>query len=161
MLADALNEGLNPGADATSFIVNAYFSDEFNGWEGVKMNGRAVGEKNGMRVAESWTKAAFDMHQTITLPENGIYELSLGGIYHQNGDAKSSNMHAAMLYLNGHKTFLASAMEGFIAADEAVDGENCWITGGAADMPIMKDGELICSGTEQGITASVKGYVWK
>lgn len=25
----------------------------------------------------------------------------------------------------------------------------------------MKDGELICSGTEQGITASVKGYVWK
>ena len=26
---------------------------------------------------------------------------------------------------------------------------------------IMKDGELICSGTEQGITASVKGYVWK
>ena len=142
MLADALNEGLNPGADATSFIVNADFSDEFNGWEGVKMNGRAVGEKNGMRVAESWTKAAFDMHQTITLPENGIYELSLGGIYHQNGDAKSSNMHAAMLYLNGHKTFLASAMEGFIAADEAVDGENCWITGGAADMPIMKDGEL-------------------
>lgn len=142
MLADALNEGLNPGADATSFIVNADFSDEFNGWEGVKMNGRAVGEKNGMRVAESWTKAAFDMHQTITLPENGIYELSLGGIYHQNGDAKSSNMHAAMLYLNGHKTFLASAMEGFIAADEAVDGENCWITGGAADTPIMKDGEL-------------------
>lgn len=142
MLADALNEGLNPGADATSFIVNADFSDEFNGWEGVKMNGRAVGEKNGMRVAESWTKAAFDMHQTITLPENGIYELSLGGIYHQNGDAKSSNMHAAMLYLNGHKTFLASAMEGFIAADEAVDGENCWITGGAADTPIMKDSEL-------------------
>lgn len=142
MLADALNEGLNPGADATSFIVNADFSDEFNGWEGVKMNGRAVGEKNGIRVAESWTKAAFDMHQTITLPENGIYELSLGGIYHQNGDAKSSNMHAAMLYLNGHKTFLASAMEGFIADDEAVDGENCWITGGAADTPIMKDGEL-------------------
>ena len=142
MLADALNEGLNPGADATSFIVNADFSDEFNGWEGVKMNGRAVGEKNGIRVAESWTKAAFDMHQTITLPENGIYELSLGGIYHQNGDAKSSNMHAAMLYLNGHKTFLASAMEGFIAYDEAVDGENCWITGGAADTPIMKDGEL-------------------
>lgn len=142
MLADALNEGLNPGADATLFIVNADFSDEFNGWEGVKMNGRAVGEKNGIRVAESWTKAAFDMHQTITLPENGIYELSLGGIYHQNGDAKSSNMHAAMLYLNGHKTFLASAMEGFIADDEAVDGENCWITGGAADTPIMKDGEL-------------------
>lgn len=26
---------------------------------------------------------------------------------------------------------------------------------------IMKDGELICSGTEQGITESVKGYVWK
>lgn len=26
---------------------------------------------------------------------------------------------------------------------------------------IMKDGKLICSGTEQGITASVKGYVWK
>ena len=26
---------------------------------------------------------------------------------------------------------------------------------------IMKDGKLICSGTEHGITASVKGYVWK
>ena len=25
----------------------------------------------------------------------------------------------------------------------------------------MKDGKLICSGTEHGITASVKGYVWK
>ena len=28
------------------------------------------------------------------------------------------------------------------------------------DTYCMKDGELICSGTEQGITASVKGYVW-
>lgn len=149
MLEDALNEGLNPGADATSFIVNADFSDGFNGWEGTLMTSTDKGETNGMGVAESWSGKAFDMHQTITLPENGIYELTLGGAYRIE-EQGGTYMHSAMVYMNGYKTFLQSAIEGMIPVDEAVDKENCWITGSTPDYAIRNSDNEITGYTAHG-----------
>lgn len=149
MLEAALNEGLNPGADATSFIVNADFSDGFNGWEGTLMTSTARGETNGMGVAESWSTAPFDMHQTIALPENGIYELTLGGAYRVD-EQGSSSMHAAMVYLNGHQTVLQSTLEGMIPADEAVDLTNCWITGTTPDYPVQNTDGVLAGYTVHG-----------
>lgn len=157
MLEDALNEGLNPGADATSFIANADFSDRFNGWEGTPMTSTAKGETNGMGVAESWSKEAFDMHQTITLPENGIYALTLGGAYRlqEHGD---SYMHGAMVYMNGHKTFLQSAIEGIIPADEAVDHTNCWTTGSVPDYAIKNSSDELIGYTVHGVQGAACAF---
>ncbi len=157
MLEDALNEGLNPGADATSFIVNADFSDGFNGWEGTKMTSAAKGETNGMGIAESWSKNPFDMYQTITLPENGIYELTLNGAYRleEHGD---SYMHGAMVYMNGHQTFLQSAIEGMISADEAVDRDNCWTTGSVPDYAIKNSDDELIGYTVHGVQGAACAF---
>lgn len=157
MLADALNEGLNPGADATSFIVNADFSDGFNGWQGTLMTATEKGQTNGMGIAQSWSKNAFDMYQTIKLPENGIYALTLGGAYRieEHGD---SRMHGAMVYMNGHKTFLQSAIEGMISADEAVDKDNCWTTGNTPDYAIKNDFDEIIGYTIHGMQGAACAF---
>lgn len=139
MLEDALNEGLNPGADATSFLVNADFSDGLNGWEGDKIGSVSKGETIDFYVVEHWTNKAFDLNQTVILPENGLYEVVMNGAYRVGGEV-NSDMHAAMLYMNENQTFLQSTIEDVISVDEAVDKENSWITGGTPDYQ-LKDAD--------------------
>ncbi len=143
MLNEALNEGLNPGADATSFIVNADFSDGLNGWEGDKTGSVVKGETIGLHAVEHWTNKAFDLYQTVTLPENGIYEVVMNGAYRVGGYV-DSRMHSAMLYMNGNQTFLRSTYEDIIPVDEAQDKVNCWVTGDVADYEVTDElGQVI------------------
>ncbi len=142
MLNDALNEGLNPGADATSFIVNADFSDGLNGWDGDKIGSVVKGETIDLHVVEHWTSKAFDLNQTVTLPENGIYEVVMNGAYRVSGDVES-RMHAAMLYMNGNQTFLRSTYEDIISVDEAQDKVNCWVTGDVPDYEVTDETGLV------------------
>ena len=129
LLNDALNEGLNPGADATSFIANADFSNGFTSWEGTRMTTAAKSESYAdFYVAESWSDNGFDMHQTITLPENGVYELTLNGAYRIN-ELGNSHQHSAMVYLNDCKNYLPSVFEDMLPAADAQDKVNCWLTG--------------------------------
>lgn len=143
LVNDALNEGLNPGADATSFIANADFSNGFTSWEGTPMTSTAASESYaGKYVAESWSSNAFDMHQTITLPENGIYELTLNGAYRIN-ELTNSHQHSAMVYLNGNKNYLPANLEDMLPAAEAEDKVNCWLTG-TSDFIVNDDmGEIL------------------
>lgn len=143
LLNDALNEGLNPGADATSFIVNADFSNSFNAWEGTLMTTAAQSESYPDKyIAESWSSKAFDMHQTVTLPENGIYELTLNGAYRIN-ELVNSHQYSAMIYLNDNKNYLPTTFEDVLPADEAQDKVNCWLTG-TSDYAILNSaGETI------------------
>lgn len=136
MLLDALNEGLNPGADATQFIANADFSKGFNAWEGTLMSSAVQSQVYpGKYVVESWSTKAFDMHQTITVPENGIYELTINGAYRikEQGD---SHQNSAMVYLNDNKTYLQAVMEDMISVSDAQDKVNAWITGDVADYAV-------------------------
>lgn len=135
LLKSALNEGLNPGADATTLLANADFSDKFNHWEGTLMTGVDVTEDGTTRVAESWSASPFDMHQTISVPQNGVYELTLNGLYRVN-NLVDSRQHAAMIYLNDYANYLPANMEGVLAAEDAVDKQNCWITGKYPDFKI-------------------------
>ena len=139
MLEDALNEGLNPGADATSFLVNADFSDGLNGWEGDKIGSVSKGETIDLHVVEHWTNKAFDLNQTVVLPENGLYEVVMNGAYRVGGEV-NSDMHAPMLYMNENQTFLQSTIEDVVSADEAEDMVNCWITGSIPDYQ-LKDAD--------------------
>lgn len=143
LVNDALNEGLNPGADATSFIANADFSNGFTSWEGTPMTSAAASESYpGKYVAESWSSNAFDMHQTITLPENGIYELTLNGAYRIN-ELANSHQHSAIIYLNENKNYLPAVMEDMLPAAEAEDKVNCWLTS-TSDYAVNDDmGEIL------------------
>ncbi|MCR4920750.1 MAG: hypothetical protein K5945_03460 [Bacteroidaceae bacterium] len=149
LVNDALNEGLNPGADATSFIANADFSNGFTSWEGTKMTTAAKSESyEGRYVAESWSDNAFDMHQTITLPENGVYELTLNGAYRIN-EFGNSHQHSAMVYLNENKNYLPAVFEDMLPVADAQDKVNCWLTG-TADYPIKDVMEEIIGYTTHG-----------
>ena len=121
------------------------------------MTATEKGQTNGMGIAQSWSKNAFDMYQTIKLPENGIYALTLGGAYRieEHGD---SRMHGAMVYMNGHKTFLQSAIEGMISADEAVDKDNCWTTGNTPDYAIKNDFDEIIGYTIHGMQGAACAF---
>ena len=149
MMSDALNEGLNPGADATSFIANADFSNGFTSWEGTRMNSAAKSESyEGRFIAESWSDNAFDMHQTITLPENGVYELTFNGAY-RIAEQANTHQHSAMVYLNGNKNYLPAVYEDMLPAADAQDGVNCWLTG-TADYAIKNDMEETIGYTTHG-----------
>ena len=138
LVNDALNEGLNPGADATSFIANADFSNGFTSWEGSLMTATAASESYaGKYVAESYSDNAFDMHQTITLPENGVYELTLNGAYRVN-ELANSHQHSALVYLNGNKNYLPAIFEEMLPIADAQDKVNCWLTG-TSDYTILDD----------------------
>ncbi|MGN0234084.1 MAG: hypothetical protein ACI4B5_06665 [Bacteroidaceae bacterium] len=157
MLEDALNEGLNPGADATSFLVNADFSDGLNGWEGDKIGSVSKGETIDFYVVEHWTNKSFDLNQTVTLPENGLYEVVMNGAYRVGGEAES-DMHAAMLYMNENQTFLQSTIEDVISADEAVDKENSWITGDIPDYQIKDEDDNVIAYVPHGAQSAAYAF---
>lgn len=149
MVNDALNEGLKPGADATSFIANYDFSDGFTSWEGTLMTTAVQSETyQDKYVAESWSDKAFDMYQTITLPENGIYVLTLNGAYRIN-ELGNSHQHSAMVYMNDNKNYLPAVLEDMLPAADAQDKVNCWLTG-TADYAIRGDGEETIGYTTHG-----------
>ena len=150
MVKDALNEGLNAGADATQFIANADFSNGFNDWEGTKMTAAAQSTVyTGKYIAESWSTKPFDMYQTIRVPENGIYELTFNGAYRiqEYGDSHQSS---AMAYLNGNKTYLQADIEDMIPAQDAQDKVNAWITGDVPDYVIKSDEDEVIGYTTHG-----------
>ena len=149
LISDALNEGLNPGADATSFIANADFSNGFTSWEGTSMSSAAKSESyEGRYVAESWSDNAFDMHQTITLPQNGVYELTFNGAY-RIAEQANTHQHSAMVYLNDNKNYLPAVFEDMLPVADAQDGVNCWLTG-TADYPIKDDMQEVIGYTPHG-----------
>ena len=137
MLDAALNEGLNVGGDATALLVNADFSNGFNGWQGTPMTTAAVSEDGTQRVAESWSTKGFDMYQTIEVPENGVYMLTMNGAY-RLADKGDSYQHGAMLYLNDCQNYLQADIEDMISFEEALDKTNCWL-GTTPDFEILDE----------------------
>ena len=102
----------------------------------------------GRYVAESWSDNAFDMHQTITLPQNGVYELTFNGAY-RIAEQANTHQHSAMVYLNDNKNYLPAVFEDMLPVADAQDGVNCWLTG-TADYPIKDDMQEVIGYTPHG-----------
>ena len=126
MLREAIAEDYKAHTDITNMIVNADFSKGYNGWDG------APGNRVSSPAAEC-RNSTCDFHQTLTGMKNGIYELQVDGFFRPGsptdkaGNLSSTN-YGAMFYVNGVQNYLMAAIEDMIPANEAVDGENCYLT---------------------------------
>ena len=143
LLETAVANGYSQGSDVTRLIANADFSDGSNGWTLSDGSRPATANVEGVgSAAENWNNR-FDLNQTITGLTNGVYELTMNGHFRWNADLKGNN-YAAMLYANEVLTYLPMEYEDYISVEDAVDGENCHITGDAIDYEMLDDeGELI------------------
>ncbi len=102
-----------------------YFTKDYN----VSL-GTATVEGIGS-AAEAWN-TTFDLNQTLTGMKNGIYVLRANAAYRAYGDV-TSTLHAGQLYINDNVNYVMMEAEDYISKDEAVDGENCHLTGDATD----------------------------
>ncbi len=140
MLAEAIATGFRPHSNITNLLVNADFSDGWNGWSGTR------GTTTSTPVCEDKNKAC-NFWQTITGLKNGIYELRAAGSfrpgnpYSEEGNISSTN-YGAMLYAGANQNFVMAAIEDMQGEEDAVDGENCYLTatdGGQTDFFVYSD----------------------
>ena len=132
------------GTDITRLLVNADFSDGFNGWEGQWGTGTGGSPTNTMRAAECYN-STMDIHQTLTDMANGLYELQVNGTYRPYpGDDRQNLNYAATLYANDTQNYFMTTIEDMIPAEEAIDGKNCNLSGEIPDFAVENmDGEVI------------------
>ena len=139
-------------------LTNADLSSKFDGWEGQLPTGWGTSETSTLHAAECLS-ATMDMHQTLTGLPNGIYELQVNGAFRPSPYTDFYNVnYAATLYANGIHNYFQTNIEDMISPEEAIDGENCNITGPVADFAVTdEDGEL-AGYTMQGIVSCCNAF---
>ncbi len=107
LLANAIATGMTDGTDCTDMLQNATFAEE-GGWTkqpGVTFptNGMAIGEGPNM---------LFDVHQSFTGLQNGLYEFTINAIYRAAGyDVFTGGEdYKAYVYLNDYEKKMLSPL---------------------------------------------------
>ena len=125
-LTAAVENGYKPGSEITNLLANPDFSDGFNGWSGTVGTNTAKSNTTNLYGAECWARG-FNMYQTLTGLENGVYVLTANAAYRPFNDRYSTYYYAGM-YVNENRIFLPTVYETRIPVADAVDGENCYLT---------------------------------
>ncbi len=136
-LSTAIQNGFKPGSDITNLLVNSGFADGFSGWKGTVATSAIKSTTNDYYGVETWARG-FDMYQTITGLEPGVYVLSVTGGYRPFND-RYSTYYAANMYLNENRVFFPTVYESRIPVEDAVDGENCYLTQVGSDASVDLD----------------------
>ena len=126
MLDAAISNSLNPGSDVTRFVKNPDFSSVVDGWEGTLPTNYGGSDEVGYALLSNGR--VFDLHQTITGLQNGYYLLSVNALYRPAKGTDASKDYAGFIYANDNVNYIMAASEDVVREDEAVDGENCYLT---------------------------------
>lgn len=155
MLNKAIAGGYQPGMDVTSLLTNPTLSDGANGWEGSSFNTweQKVQEKTWY-VGESYNADSLNIFQTLNGLKPGYYKLTMTAVSKASGNRYTYDQHA-FLYANDRAALIPTAREGMLPKEEAIDGENCLISGSYADQIIYDDG----FSTEKTADNDTLGYV--
>ena len=113
MLEQAIAKGYGAGADISTLLTNADFSDQTNGWT-YSMGGQ-VGWWNNLQgtvknVAHSST---MDLNQTVTGLKNGIYEVRINCYTEFSGGSASSEAtynYTGFIYANDYKNYVRTQL---------------------------------------------------
>ncbi|MBQ9525351.1 MAG: hypothetical protein IJR69_09585 [Bacteroidaceae bacterium] len=144
MLQNALAGGITPGTEITRLIVNPNFTegeDKFEGWTKEAGEGATFatgGVQEIMNIARG-KDGIFDIKQTVSDLQNGIYMMALNGLF-LDGQDIYSQFYAGQLYLNDTYNYFMSSSEDIITEADAVDQVNCLLSD---DDKYMEDEELI------------------
>ena len=157
-LTEAITYTIASGTDVSLLFTNTDLSDHFNGWEGTLPTGWGTSETSPLYAAECLA-AKMDMYQTVTGLPNGIYELQINGAFRPTPYDDFDNVnYAAMLYTNSIHNFFQTNIEDMISVDDAIDGENCNITGPVADFAIENENGEVIGYTMQGIVSCANAF---
>ena len=157
-LVEAISYTPSAGTDITMLFTNADLSNKFTGWEGQLPTGWGGSETSPLYAAECLANT-MNMYQTLAGLENGIYELQVNGAFRPTPyDDYYNTNYAATLYANGIHNYFQTNIEDMISVGEAIDGENCHITGSIADFAIPDmDGNTV-GYTMQGIISCCNAF---
>ena len=145
LLAEAVSENVVAGTEITTLIPNVGFEEDFEGWN-VKFEGGNVsvgGARDIMSVGGGWNNKWFDVNQTVTDLPNGIYMIRMNAAYRPFGN-NSSTFHAGQVYLNGNANYVMNEIEDALPKENALDGENCHITGDSPDYTVLNEEDAEC-----------------
>ena len=141
MLENALAGGVTPGTEITRLMVNPTFTDgedSFAGWNTEANDGASFstgGVAEIMKIARG-KNGSFDINQTLTDLTNGIYMMSINGLFLSGGDIYSE-FNAGQFYMNNTYNYAMTSSEDIIAEADAQDQVNCLLS----DDEEYKDGE--------------------
>ena len=157
-LIEALTVAPSVGTDVTMLFINPDLRDKFNGWEGKLPTGWGTSETSPLYAAECLA-TTMDMYQTVTGVKNGIYELRINGALRPTPHTDYYNTnYAATLYANGVYNYFQTNIEDMISVNDAIDGENCNITGPIADFAVPDDNGETIGYTMQGIVSCCNAF---
>lgn len=135
----ALLKGYAAGADITAMVTNPSFADGAEGWHGQVYASNHNADYTMSAAEFCNAQSVFHVWQTLEGLQNGYYLVGINGGFRPANDIYGHN-YAPMLYANDHVTYIQAAIDDMIPYDEAVDHENCWLTGEHPDKPILSDG---------------------
>ncbi|MCR5851572.1 MAG: LamG domain-containing protein [Bacteroidaceae bacterium] len=133
MLENAIAGGITPGTEITRLMINPTFAEDYEGWTVEADGGTATveGVRDVMPIPEGYNNQSFSASQTLTELPNGIYMMSMNGLFRAGTDIYSQ-FYAGQLYLNDTYNYFMSPGEDAISADEAEDQVNCDLSSDAA-----------------------------
>ena len=132
LLQNAIAGGITPGTEITRLIANSTFTegeDNFEGWTKEAGDGATFatgGVPEVMNIARG-KDGTFDIKQTVTDLQNGIYMMSLNGLF-LDGQDIYSQLYAGQIYLNNTCNYVMTSSEDIIAEADAEDQVNCLLS---------------------------------
>ena len=126
MLENAIAGGITAGTELTRLMANSDFSNGFEGWTTEYDGGAlATGGVDGLtKIARGLDNKSFNICQTLTDVPNGIYMLTVNGLFRSGADVYNQ-YHAGQLYLNNTSNYVMSIGEGYITEADAEPYTNC------------------------------------
>ena len=126
-----------PGADVTLLIPNADFSKGWEHWTGKGYDYQTDGKRYAAEFYDETTDN-WELSQTLTGLKNGIYEITINAAFRPSGVVTSTN-YASTIYANGIHNYVQAVIEDMVTVDQAVDGENCHLSGDVLDLPVTDE----------------------
>ena len=143
LLDDAIKANYQAGTEITNLMTNADLSAKpnFSGWTTWKDGSTlTTGTVEGVMTAGEVWNAKADIHQTLTDLKNGVYELRVNAATRPASNTFNANdNYIAYLYANDDEVYIQALTEDMVSAENAVDGENCLISGESVDDELIID----------------------
>ena len=138
MLTKAIASNIVPGTEITITIPNYDFRDGLENWtvEAQTPSGVTAGGNPSVMNLAQGSNTTFSVSQTIEDVPNGIYAVSVNG-FSRAGKEFTSNLYSGQIFMNGNINYLTTQGEDVVSKDEAVDGENCLLSGSTPDVDFV------------------------
>lgn len=131
-----VTEGYVAGTEITSMVSDPSLAEGGEGWSQTTYS---HGTYNGMSAGEFCNdKRIYDINQTLSGLKDGYYEVRINAAFRPSGDTTSTN-YRAIVYANDAKIYAPAVIDEMVKKEDAIDGENCYISGSIPDKAILDE----------------------